>query len=59
MEVDDMVCLDTPEPFCGVGQFYLDFSQVSDHEVQELLDRAERETGDHKYARADAAATER
>jgi len=42
-EVDELICLATPEPFYGVGQFYYDFSQVSDEEVNELLDRAARE----------------
>ena len=37
-EVDEFVCLEMPEPFYGVGQFYDDFSQVSDEEVKELLD---------------------
>jgi predicted phosphoribosyltransferase len=32
-----------PESFYGVGQFYVDFSQVSDQEVNELLDRAFQE----------------
>jgi putative phosphoribosyl transferase len=41
-EVDELVCLETPEPFYGVGQFYYDFSEVSDEEVNELLDRAWR-----------------
>jgi len=39
-EVDELVCLETPEPFYGVGQFYDDFSEVSDEEVTDLLDRA-------------------
>ena len=39
-EVDDLICLEMPEPFYGVGQFYVDFSQVSDREVIELLDLA-------------------
>jgi putative phosphoribosyl transferase len=39
-EVDELVCLATPEPFYGVGQFYADFSEVSDHEVTDLLERA-------------------
>jgi putative phosphoribosyl transferase len=39
-EVDELVCLETPEPFYGVGQFYDDFSEVSDGEVTDLLDRA-------------------
>jgi putative phosphoribosyl transferase len=56
--VDDLVCLETPEPFYGVGQFYFDFSQVSDREVDELLDRAARETSEQEYASAEVAATE-
>jgi len=42
-EVDDFVCLEMPEPFFGVGQFYDDFSQVSDEEVKDLLDNAARQ----------------
>ncbi len=34
---DDFVCLSTPQEFYGVGQFYDDFSQVSDEEVIQLL----------------------
>ena len=37
--------LEMPEPFYGVGQFYGDFSQVSDEEVNELLDRAAHHLG--------------
>jgi putative phosphoribosyl transferase len=44
-EVDELVCAETPEYFYGVGQFYEDFSQVSDEEVKELLDRAARRSG--------------
>ena len=36
-EVDELVCLDTPELFYAIGQFYADFSQVTDEEVQGLL----------------------
>jgi predicted phosphoribosyltransferase len=36
-EVDEIVCLATPEPFYAVGQWYVDFSPTSDEEVQELL----------------------
>src|SRR5688500_1031185 len=32
-EVDDIVCLRTPEPFQAVGLWYLDFSQTTDEEV--------------------------
>jgi predicted phosphoribosyltransferase len=40
---DDIVCAQTPEPFYAVGLWYEDFSQTSDEEVQELLERAARE----------------
>lgn len=45
---DEVVCLATPEPFLAVGRFYVDFSQVSDDEVRQLLDASrqrEREAG--------------
>ncbi len=41
MGVDEIVCASTPEPFLGVGQWYRDFSQTTDDEVRELLERAE------------------
>ena len=39
---DDYVCLDTPEPFFAIGQFYADFSQTTDDEVIACLQRAVR-----------------
>ena len=33
-----MICVATPEPFLGVGQFYDDFTQVPDDQVVALLD---------------------
>jgi putative phosphoribosyl transferase len=36
-EVDEIVCLLTPEPFHGVGAWYEDFDQVSDDAVRALL----------------------
>ncbi len=36
-EADDCVCLVTPEPFHAVGEWYLNFEQVSDSEVRSLL----------------------
>jgi len=39
-EVDDIVCAVTPEPFRAVGIWYVDFSETSDEEVRELLERA-------------------
>jgi putative phosphoribosyl transferase len=54
-EVDELVCAEMPEPFYGVGQFYRDFSQVSDEEVNELLDRASRQRGEMPYHDEEAA----
>jgi predicted phosphoribosyltransferase len=34
---DELVCLDTPEDFYAVGQFYREFGQVSDKEVVAAL----------------------
>jgi putative phosphoribosyl transferase len=34
---DEVVCLDTPEPFAAVGQWYARFDQVSDAEVLAAL----------------------
>lgn len=38
--VDELVCLEEPAFFYAVGQWYEDFRQISDREVQELLHRA-------------------
>jgi predicted phosphoribosyltransferase len=38
---DDVICLANPEPFYAVGQFYENFSQVSDEEVRHYLHDAE------------------
>jgi putative phosphoribosyl transferase len=40
--VDEIVCLDLPDPFFAVGAFYRDFTQVEDAEVIDLLQRAEK-----------------
>jgi putative phosphoribosyl transferase len=37
-DADEFVCVDTPEPFFGVGQFYADFSQTTDEEVIACLE---------------------
>jgi putative phosphoribosyl transferase len=39
-EVDKTICVATPEPFYGVGAWYEDFSQTTDKEVCELLNKA-------------------
>lgn len=36
-EVDRLICLQQPEPFCAVGRHYREFDQSSDEEVQQLL----------------------
>lgn len=41
-EVNDVVCVEMPDLFYGVGQFYDDFSEVTDDEVIADLDRASR-----------------
>jgi len=38
--VDEVICTATPEPFYAVGVWYEDFSQTSDAEVRNLLERA-------------------
>jgi putative phosphoribosyl transferase len=40
MGVDEIVCAKTPEPFMGVGMWYRDFSQTTDEEVSDLLERS-------------------
>ena len=38
--VDEMICLATPEPFYAVGMWYQDFSETTDQEVRDLLQKA-------------------
>ncbi len=38
--VDDVICQVMPEPFLAVGEWYEDFTQTSDEDVQDLLRRA-------------------
>lgn len=49
---DQVICLEMPEPFFAVGQFYEDFTQVTDDDVVALLERA----GAHLPVVAGAAA---
>jgi predicted phosphoribosyltransferase len=44
-EADDCITLLTPDPLEGVGQWYEDFSQTTDEEVQALLEKANQ----HSY----------
>jgi putative phosphoribosyl transferase len=38
-ECDELVCLEVPDPFFAVGEWYRDFSQTHDDEVVDLLRR--------------------
>jgi len=40
-QVDELIVLATPDPFWAVGNHYIDFAQVSDHDVVEYLNLAE------------------
>jgi putative phosphoribosyl transferase len=42
-QVDQVVCLLTPDPFHAVGLWYQDFSQTTDEEIRDLLDQAMQE----------------
>ncbi|MFL5618150.1 MAG: phosphoribosyltransferase [Gemmatimonadaceae bacterium] len=37
---DEIICAETPEPFRAVGQWYDDFSETTDAEVHDWLERA-------------------
>jgi putative phosphoribosyl transferase len=51
---DQVVCLESPEPFYAIGQWYQDFSQTSDAEVVRLL-RAAADGGTDREVRVAAA----
>jgi putative phosphoribosyl transferase len=51
-EVDEIVCLRTPEPFRAIGVHYADFHQMSDEEVIRLL-------AEHSGGLPDSAAAEK
>ncbi len=50
-ECDELVLLDTPEPFLAVGRFYKEFDQVSDDQVIEILREARERLEMKKDAR--------
>ncbi len=53
-EADEVVVLSRPVPFFAVGQFYEDFSQVSDEEVRDILARVRSRRGS-PYPSGDAS----
>ena len=42
---DQVVCLESPEPFFAIGQWYQDFAQTSDAEVVGLLRQSREQAG--------------
>lgn len=54
-DADELVCVETPEFFLAIGQFYVDFAQTSDDEVIALLEQPTRRapTSGTSAARAD------
>jgi predicted phosphoribosyltransferase len=38
-DVDELICLEAPEPFGAIGQFYIDFAQLEDADVIDFLGR--------------------
>jgi len=47
-QADEVVCLAEPEPFRAIGQWYADFSQVSDEEVRQMLGKVWNEPAEEK-----------
>lgn len=43
--VDDVVCLDMPDPFFAIGCHYLDFRQLTDDDVIRILEKAKSTEG--------------
>lgn len=43
-QVDECICLATPEPFFAVGEWYSDFLPTSDEEVTRLLEESAQRT---------------
>jgi putative phosphoribosyl transferase len=43
-QVDEVVCVMTPEPMLAIGAWYEDFAQMSDEEVRAILERSEHES---------------
>jgi predicted phosphoribosyltransferase len=35
--VDEIICLETPEVFLAIGNFYYEFEQLTDEEVMQLI----------------------
>jgi putative phosphoribosyl transferase len=55
-EVDQLICLATPEPFYAIGLHYLDFRQLSDQEVVSSLAAVESRAAANPLEREAASA---
>lgn len=51
-QVDEFVCLATPEPYIAVGVWYDSFPQTSDDEVKVLLQKADQELAKTSFREA-------
>jgi putative phosphoribosyl transferase len=57
---DEVVCVEAPEPFLAIGQWYEDFAQTGDEEVVDLLRQSGRaESGRAESGRAESGAEDR
>jgi len=41
-DVDELICLEKPETFHAIGEFYTDFTQLEDADVIDMLGRMPR-----------------
>ncbi len=55
MEVDEVICAAMPQPFLGVGLWYEDFSQTTDQEVRDLLEKSVRKQKANVQKESEAA----
>jgi putative phosphoribosyl transferase len=51
-EVEELVCLETPDVFLGISQFYVDFPQLTDPQVTRLLGGGLQRTEESKAGSA-------
>ena len=58
-EFDEVICLEEPHGFFGIGQFYVDFGQLSDDDVIELLAAAHAPVREPAQTAQDPASSER
>jgi putative phosphoribosyl transferase len=47
-QADEVVCLAEPEPFRAIGLWYIDFSQVNDEEVRQMLGKVWNKPAEEK-----------